>query len=183
MGIEENAVGQNLIRRRLYAMRNGVVADSLRKAGCPRRLIWGVNLPQLKEIAAEFGPMKNEAIALRQDKDLRESFLLGTLLFPADELSRDEAWEWIEHVKWSEDADILCFALLKRVAFADVLAKELCERNEPLKRYAGLRLWFNLVGQHAEEALRAAEKELTREDGLRPIATSLAEEARYLLEG
>ncbi len=39
------------IKQRLYAMRNGVIADSLRNAGSPYRSIFGLNLPQLTEIA------------------------------------------------------------------------------------------------------------------------------------
>ncbi len=38
------------MKRAIYAMRNGVVADALRSARSPYRFIMGVNLPQLKEI-------------------------------------------------------------------------------------------------------------------------------------
>ena len=42
-----------LIKRRFFAMRNGIVADTIRKAGFDYRMIFGLNLPQLKDIAAE----------------------------------------------------------------------------------------------------------------------------------
>lgn len=42
-----------LIKRRFFAMRNGIVADTIRKVGFDYRMIFGLNLPQLKDIAAE----------------------------------------------------------------------------------------------------------------------------------
>ena len=36
-------------------MRNGIVADTLRKAGSPYRIIFGLNLPQISEIARVTG--------------------------------------------------------------------------------------------------------------------------------
>lgn len=170
------------LKRRLYAMRNGVVADSLRRAGCPRRLIFGVNLPQLNEIAAEFGPSEELAEALRNDTALRESVLLAPMLFPIEKLDRDMARKLCEGVKWAEEADILCFKLLRKADFAAEMAMELCEKDEPLQRYCGLRLWMNIVGRNPSEALKAAEKELSRDDGISTLASMLAEEARFLTE-
>ncbi len=46
------------IKRRFFAMRNGIIADVLRRGGSPFRIIFGLNLPQIVEIAAE-----NEASA------------------------------------------------------------------------------------------------------------------------
>ena len=43
------------IKRRFFALRNGVIADTLRRAGSPFKIIFGLNLPQLAEIAAELG--------------------------------------------------------------------------------------------------------------------------------
>ena len=65
------------VKRSLFAMRNGVVADSLRKAGCPHRIVFGVNLPQLNEIAAKYGPSEELAEALWADTALRESAFAG----------------------------------------------------------------------------------------------------------
>lgn len=45
-----------LLKRRFFAMRNGAVADSLRRQGADYRIIFGLNLPQLVDIAREFGP-------------------------------------------------------------------------------------------------------------------------------
>lgn len=169
------------LKRSLYAMRNGAVADSIRKAGCPYRLIFGVNLPQLNEIAGRFGPSAELAEALWADTSLRESALLAPMLFPAADLTIEKARELAAAVRWSEDADILCFKLLRNTDFAPQLAAELAAADAPLQRYAGLRLFFNIVSSRPAEALAAARAELKRPDALSTLASMLAEEATFLL--
>ena len=39
------------VKRHFFALRNGVIADALRRAGSPFRIIFGLNLPQIAEIA------------------------------------------------------------------------------------------------------------------------------------
>ncbi len=51
------------IKRRFFAMRNGVVADMLRRAGSPFHIIFGLNLPQIVEIASEIPETQREAMA------------------------------------------------------------------------------------------------------------------------
>lgn len=170
------------LKRRLYAMRNGAVAESLRKGGCPHRLVWGVNLPQLSEIARDFGPDRDLAEQLRADADLRESRLLAPMVFPVDDLTEDYAAAWLAEARWAEDVDILCFKLLRRAPFAASLAEKVSIAPEPLNRYAGLRLYFNIVSTHPAEALAAAERELRRPDALSTLASMLAEEAKFMLE-
>jgi len=169
------------LRRRIYVMRNGIVADSLRRGGCPHRLIYGVNLPQLTEIARETGVSAELAQLLRADKDLREARLMAPMLYPVEQLTREDASAWARESRWSEDADILCFKLLRRAPFAAELADELCADADRLCRYTGLRLWFNIVSTDPRGALAAAEGELARADALSQLASMLAEEARFLL--
>ena len=161
-------------------MRNGVIADSLRKAGCPRRLIWGVNLPQLSEIAAGLEKSVELAEALWADSSLRESILLAPMVYPLESINIERAREMVDDILWAEEADILCFKLLRNADFAPDLARELCQSDRPLKRYAGLRLWFNIVAKHPSGALEAALGELSRPEPL-GLASMLAEEARLFL--
>lgn len=159
-------------------MRNGIVADALRRGGCPYRLVYGVNLPQLNEIASSLGPSVELAEQLHSDGDLRESRLLANMVYPPTEFSISTARQWCDDLRWSEDADILCFKLLRKVDFAPELAEELCSADSTLKRYAGLRLWLNIVNKYPEKADKAAQAELDRLDSpLRQLASMLAEEA------
>ncbi len=170
------------LKRRLFAMRNGVVADSLRRAGCPHRIIFGLNLPQLSEIAAEIGPSEELAGQLWNDTPLRESVLLAPMIYPADKLTFEKARELVGNVMWAEDADILCFKLLRKAPFAPSLAAELCSDSGRLARYTGLRLYFTIVGTCPSEALAASEAEMSRPDALSALASMLGEEARFLME-
>ncbi|MDE7376526.1 MAG: hypothetical protein K2N16_06735, partial [Muribaculaceae bacterium] len=65
------------LKRSMYAMRNGIVADALRKGGCPHKMVFGVNLPQLAEIARNFGKNREVAEQLWADTSTRESMMLA----------------------------------------------------------------------------------------------------------
>lgn len=178
---EENFNPMQRVKRSLYSMRNGIVANGLRRAGCPYRLVFGVNLPQLNEIAAGIGKDAALAEALWADTDLRESALLAPMIYPHEMLTQDKALELVTRVKWPEDADILCFKLLRYAPFAGELAARLASSEEPLKRYTGLRLYFCTLSEHPAAALKAAEDELARHDPISGLASMLADEARFLL--
>lgn len=169
------------LKRALYAMRNGIVADTLRRGGCPYRLIFGVNLPQLTEIASQFGPSAPLAAELAADTSLRESALLSFMLLPVDTLTIDDARRLVARVRWSEDADILCFKLLRHTPFAATLAAELSLSEAPLDRYTALRLYFSLLADHAPQALEAARREAARPDAIAGLAGMLEQEALFFI--
>jgi len=169
------------LKQRVYAMRNGVVADSLRAGGCPYRLIFGLNLPQLTEIATQFGPSRELADELRRHPDLRENALLAILLFPPELLTEAEARAMLDEVRWTEDADLLCFKLLRRAPFAPRLAGELCASPDRLRRYTGLRLWLSQAAAAPDRALADARAELTRPDAIAALAVMVEQEAEFQL--
>lgn len=49
------------IKRRFFAMRNGIVADTMRKGGLGYKMVFGLNLPQIVEIAADITPSRELA--------------------------------------------------------------------------------------------------------------------------
>lgn len=172
------------IKRHLFAMRNGVIADVLRRSGSPFKIIFGVNLPQLVEIAAETGPAEELAEQLWANTTTRESMLIAPMIFPRDKFSREKAMQWISTVPCAEVADVLCHRLLRHQDYALDLAGELvADSSRPdMERYTGLRLAFNLVGQHPARCGEIAALESARQCSLtRTVAASLAEEARFLM--
>lgn len=169
------------LRQRLYLLKNGVVADALRAGGCPYRMIWGLNLPQLNEVAATVPHSESLAEEMWADSTLREAHLMGPLLYPGVPADIETARRWTAGVRWPEDADILCFKLLKKTPYAAALAQELSLSEEPLSRYTALRLYFNIVSSCPREALEAADRESRRPDGITSLAAMLAEEARFEL--
>lgn len=172
------------VKRRLFAMRNGVVADALRRAGSPFRIIFGVNLPQLIEIAGDTPHTDKLAQALWDNRSTRESMLLAPMVYPRQMMTPDIASEWMRHTMAPEAADILCHRLLRHLPFAVSLVDEAMSSDDDLTRYCGLRLMFNMASFEPVKALDVAETELARGCRLTAsVATMLAEEARYIIGG
>lgn len=166
-------------------MRNGVVADTLRHAGSPYRMIMGVNVPQLKEIATDFAPDPVLAAELRADSACRESQLLAPMVMPEESVDKGIARDWLAGLTSHEAADILCHSLLRRRPYALELVHECLgdDVTDEASLYGGIRLAWNLVNTHTAEILHIAEAEAVRNrPATHRLATALAEEARELLE-
>jgi hypothetical protein len=132
------------IKHLFMAYRNGIVSDTLRKAGQPFNIIFGLQLPQIAEIAKNYGYSDTIADALWQDKGIRESRLLACYLFTPDNIDIEKAFELGSEVRTVEEADILCFRLLRRLPFAETLALRLTTAESPLAAYCGEALRRNL---------------------------------------
>ncbi len=126
------------IKHRFTAYRNGIIADTLRKAGYPHKVIFGLQLPQLKQIADEVRercagdetPAERSAQiaeALWQDADVRESRLLATYLMDPRTLSPEECLRLAEEARTQEEADMLAFRVLRHRADAPRLLPRLPE--------------------------------------------------------
>ncbi len=134
----EAIVGQ--IRKEFFALRNGMIADTLRKGGLEQKYIFGLQLPQIKEIAVRFRPAEDEesaalARALWSDRECREARLLACHLMPATSMPDTEALKWVEDVCTREEADILAFRLLRNHPHAAAIANALEKEENTLKNY------------------------------------------------
>lgn len=142
------------VKRRFYAMRNGALAGQMRSRGLDYRINFGLNLPQIKEIAADVVasvPHTKELIDLSMElwanEATRESRLMAPMIFPADVFTRQLAERWLAEAQTVEVADVLCHALLRKCGFAYDVAMGLLGRPDAtdMNRYAALRLLLNLV--------------------------------------
>lgn len=118
------------LRKRIYALRNGLIADTLRKGGLTQKYIFGLQLPQLKELAAEFRPEADSEAAgmartLWADRDCREARLLACHIMPPHEMPYEEAMTWASDAATREEADILAFRLLRHHPDARTIATAL----------------------------------------------------------
>lgn len=123
------------IKKSFFAFRNGVIADTLRKAGMPYKVIFGLQIPQIAEIACGFQPSMTLADALWADSEVRESRLLAAYLFPVGETSQEKALELLRSVRTPEESDMLSFRLLKRLPFAASLPDAI-RRNPSIPAFA-----------------------------------------------
>lgn len=171
------------IKRKFYALRNGIVADTLRKAGDPHQIIFGLTLPQIKEVADSVGVDIALAEVLWKNKTTRESRLLAPMLYGHDAVSPEQARVMFEDVMCVEEADILCHRLLRHLPFAMGLVADYIASEISLERYTALRLLFNFVGVYPDRAKRLAGKEIERNDKLtHRVAAILYDEACYVLD-
>lgn len=132
------------IKHQFMAFRNGIVADTLRRAGMPYKIIFGLQLPQIAGISRQFAPSMTLAEALWADNNLRESRLLACYLFPREQITFSRAIQLANSVQTQEEADILCFRLLRYLPFAQELMEELKLSPENLIAYCGKALQRNL---------------------------------------
>lgn len=133
------------IRKQFYSMRNGLIADTLRKGGLKQKYIFGLQLPQIKEIATRFRPKNNKeatilARVLWNDKECRESRLLACYLMPPAEISKDEAFAWAKDITTREEADILAFRLIRYLPDATEIAFALDASVSGLHKYAAIAI-------------------------------------------
>ena len=133
------------IKQKFLAFRNGIIADTLRKAGMPYKVIFGLNVPQLSEIARSV-TVDREVLAehLWGDRDVRESRLLACWMFDPAPMPVLRAEALMEDVQTREEADILAFRLLRRLPYASDLADRLASSPRPLTAYAAAALRRNL---------------------------------------
>ena len=128
------------IRKQFFSLRNGMIADTLRKGGLEQKYIFGLQLPQIKEIASQFHSDDNNETAeiarcLWSDRECREARLLACHLMPPSMMTEKEAKEWAEDVRTREEADILAFRLLRYVASNRSIIMWLKDSDSDLKKY------------------------------------------------
>lgn len=162
-----------LLKRRFFAMRNGAVADSLRRSGAPYRIIFGLNLPQIVEIARDFGPDASMAMELRANTTTRESMLIAPMLFPVESLTPAMAVEWLKDAPTPEVVDVVCLKLIKNIEGADEVVKELAESETPLHRYAAVRLGANLLPRYIDLVEQVTRREAERRDPMTMTACAM----------
>ena len=149
------------LRQQLFAFRNGLVAEKLRKSGDPHDIILGCLLPDIALIAKDFQPNSELAQALWNDKRHRECRLISTMLYPPELMDETTAMQWCHDVENQEVADILCLKLLRHVSSARQLWRKLVQEDNELIQYTGYRLLLNLLHNHKENPTQEIYNEIT----------------------
>ena len=155
------------IKRRFFAMRNGELARQMRCGGLEYRINFGLNIPQIKEIAAEVlswelsvPEQASLAAELWSNSTTRESMLMAPMIFPPEVMTPQLASEWMAGASSTEVADLLCHSLLRRLPFAPEAAAEMLRNPDAtdISRYTALRLMLNLLmlGKIAPEVVADA---------------------------
>lgn len=115
------------IKQEFMAYRNGIIADTLREAGWPHKVIFGLNLPQITDIARQLAwPDTLLALSLWEDREVRESRLLASFLFPYD-MDIQQIMDICADLCTREEADLLAFRWLRNHNQASQIANQLSE--------------------------------------------------------
>lgn len=138
------------IKAQLRLFMNGVLSQSLREKGLKYRLIFGVELPRLKEIAAGYEKNHDLAQALWKE-DIRECKILATYLQPTATFDPELADFWMESVHNTELADYLCMALLRHLPYASQKAFQWMASENRMEQYTGFRLMAHLFALRGTE--------------------------------
>ncbi len=145
------------IKRSLRGVMNGPVSQSMRQKGLNYKVIFGVELPRLREIAEEL-PHTHALAAALWKEDIRECRLLAAMLMPTEDFSEDLAELWVEQMRFSEEAECTVFHLFARLPYASDLAFRWIAHSAPIFRLCGLLLLSRLFMQGARPTHRDADE-------------------------
>ena len=126
------------IRADLRAAMNGVAAQTIRQSGMAYRLVYGVELPRLRDIAAAYTPDRRLAQQL-WDEDVRELRMLAIMLYPHEEFCADIADIWVDAIRpeQAELAGLLCMDLIATQAYAPEVAFHWIADERPVRQLCG----------------------------------------------
>lgn len=91
------------------------MAETLKNYNLPFKKIFGIILPQLKEISRQYPKDSELSIELWKQEDCRESRLLAILLVPQENIQKEKLFKYIKGIKTQEEADILSFTVLRNL--------------------------------------------------------------------
>lgn len=145
------------IKADLRAVMNGVTSRAIRESGMGYRLVFGVELPRLREIAAEYqsdGTPEGNARARRLaldlwQEDIRECKLLAILIYPVTDFDRDVADLWLADLRpeQAEVSQLLAMQLLSQIPEAADQAFLLIADERPMYQLCGFLSLTRLLMQ------------------------------------
>ena len=137
------------IKQSFRLLMNGVASHSMRQKGVEYKINWGVPVPELQQMAAEYGKDYDLAIELWKE-DIRECQVLATLIMPAERMDNDLVDVWMERVWTQEMAELLAFHLLQHLRFAPSLAFQWIASDKDMYQLCGYQLLARLFAQGLE---------------------------------
>lgn len=141
--LEEIHEKTRAIKKSLRLSMNGVVSTLQRRQGLEYKINFGVEIPRLKGIAAEYVKDKELALALWKE-NIRECNILAILLLPEQDYN-EFAEQWIAEIRYTEIADHLAMNILCRLPNAVERALMWCGNKEGLFRYCGYITLSNVI--------------------------------------
>ncbi|MEE1415591.1 MAG: DNA alkylation repair protein [Prevotellamassilia sp.] len=146
-----------LIKRTLRGVMNGPVSTSMREKGLAYKVIFGVELPRLLELAREW-PHTYELAAALWKENIRECRLLAGMLMPPQRMDAELASLWVEQMHYAEEAECTVMNLFSHEPWASVKAYEWIARSEEMFQLCGYLLLARLFMTGAVPSERDADE-------------------------
>ena len=134
------------IKRSFHTRMNGVASQSMRQKGLDYKVNWGVALPHLREMAAEYQPSYSLAVELWKE-NIRECKILATMLMPPAEMPEQLVELWIEQTKSQEIAEMAVFNLYQHLDYAPQMAFRWIASDDSIRQLSGYQLLACLFGK------------------------------------
>lgn len=146
---EETIEKVKSIKRSFRLRMNGDASRSMREKGVNYKLNWGISLPELKQMAKDYGKDYTLAVELWKEP-IRECKILATLIMPDDQMSPELVDVWMEQATTQELAEMLAHNLLQHLDFAPALAFEWIAGERFLWQLAGYNVLASLFSKGME---------------------------------
>ncbi len=134
------------IKRSFHTRMNGVASQSMRQKGLDYKVNWGVALPHLREMAAEYQPSYSLAVELWKE-NIRECKILATMLMPPAEMPEQLVELWMEQTKSQEIAEMAVFNLYQHLDYAPQMAFRWIASDDSIRQLSGYQLLACLFGK------------------------------------
>lgn len=134
---------------------NGVVSQSMREKGLNYKLNFGVELPRLKQIAAEIEKNHDLAQALWKE-EIRESKIMAAMLQPIDTFYPEIADIWVENMPNIEIAELTCMNLFQHLPYAPAKSFQWIASEDEFAQICGYLTIARLLMQKGDMTERAS---------------------------
>lgn len=131
------------IKGKFRLFMNGVISQSMRDKGMDYKLIFGIEVPRLKEIAFQYEKNHDLAQALWKE-NIRECQILATMLQPVDTFYPEIAEIWIESMRMPEQAEQATMHLFQHLPYATDVVFQWIADERPYFQLCGYLLMARL---------------------------------------
>lgn len=149
----QNIVGE--IKRSFRLRMNGIVSASMRQKGVQGYLNWGIQFPELRQMAQSYDQDYDLAIALWKE-NVRECKILATLLMPRRVMSHDMVSLWMEQTETLEIGEYATYNVFQYVDNASIFAYLWMSSSRQLEQVCG----FNLISCLFKQGAMPSERDI-----------------------
>ena len=132
------------IKTQLCMAMNGTASASMREKGLAYKLNFGVELPRLKQIAAQYEKNHELAQALWKE-NIRECKILAGMLQPVDSFYPEIMDIWIDDMPTVEIAEMTCMHLFQYLPYAPQKSLQLIADEREYQQICGFLIIARLL--------------------------------------